>query len=150
MTLSKIKSAFIFDDYRKTYDNHHKGTILEVADWGKSENDKECFSKEYSAEDVLKMCLFEGKPYMTPEFLNTGKAFSITKKDRDEMTKKINAYAKTVGVAPDRSLMTMNLRDEQGNLIKTAAPKQSLMSKMRDAQKSLEKKRSCKGRDGGR
>lgn len=66
------------------------------------------------------------------------------------MTKKINAYAKTVGVAPDRSLMTMNLRDEQGNLIKTAAPKQSLMSKKRDAQKSLEKKRSCKGRDGGR
>ncbi len=65
---------------------------------------------------------------MMPEFLNTGKAFSITKKDRDEMTKKINAYAKTVGVAPDRSLM----------------------SKMRDAQKSLEKKRSCKGRDGDR
>lgn len=148
---SSFAAWYEFDDYRKTYDNHHKGTILEVADWGKSENDKECFSKEYPAEDVLKMCLFEGKPYMTPEFLNTGKAFSITKKDRDEMTKKISDYAKAVGVAPDTSLMTMNLRDEQGNLIKTAAPKQSLMSKIRDAQKTIAGKfRPCKGRDGGR
>ena len=105
------------DKYRKVYDEWHKGAIEEVCSYGKKEKVTDCMKEEYPASEVLKTCLYKGKPYMTEEFLNTGLAFSITPEDKKEIVAMIQDYAAAVGVKPDLSVLTMRERTPDGKLL---------------------------------
>ena len=63
------------------------------------------------------MCRYNGKPYMTPDFLNKGLAFSITAEDKKAINAALRNYAKVVGKEPDTSLSTMRERAADGKLL---------------------------------
>ena len=113
-----VASWYECDYYRNYYDNWHKDGFKEFCDWAKKEQYKDCFKVEYPAEDVLKMCLYEGKPYMTTDFLNTGKAFSISQQDKKEISDMMRDYAAAVpGAVADKSVLSMRERTADGKLL---------------------------------
>ena len=105
------------EEYRDFYDKYHKGCIAEICKYGKEHQQEAVFSQEYPAEDVLKMCRYNGKPYMTPDFLNKGLAFSITAEDKKAINAALRNYAKVVGKEPDTSLSAMRERAADGTLL---------------------------------
>ena len=106
------------DYYRDFYDKAHKDNIKQVCEWAKQEKADACFKEEYPADDVLQMCVYKGKPYMTADFLNVGKAFSITQKDKKEIYDMVCDYAKTVpGAKEDKSVLQMRERTPEGELL---------------------------------
>ena len=107
-----------YDYYRDFYDNDHKNMIKAVCDWGKKHKYGDFFREEYSGSDALKLCVYRGKPYMTEEFLNTGKAFSISQKDKKDIAKMIKDYVKAVPEAKmDMSVLKMRERTASGELL---------------------------------
>lgn len=120
------------DYYRNYYDEWHKNDLQMFSDWGKKEKHPDCFKNEYSAEDVLKMCVYKGKPYMTAESLKTGKAFSITQKDKRDILNMTKSYAQAVrGATEDKSVLQMRERTPSGELLpvqKDAAKTAALVS----------------------
>lgn len=105
------------DYYRDYYDKWHKDGFKRIAEYAKEEKDPDCFSKEYPAADVLKMCCYKGKPYMTADDLNSGRPFSIKQSDQKEISAMIDDYAASVpGAKPDRSVQLMCPRNEKGEL----------------------------------
>ena len=67
------------------------------------------------------MCVYQGKPYMTAEFLNSDKAYSVPKKDAKEIKAALTDYAKSVaGAKLDTSIDAMALRDGTMRIIKSA------------------------------
>ena len=105
------------DSYREFYDEWHRNDIKHFCDWGERQKYAGLFSKEYPAGDVLKMCVYGGKPYMTEEFLNTGRAFSVSAADKKEISAMLQRYAAAVGEKPDTSLSTMRERTADGTLL---------------------------------
>lgn len=106
------------DYYRDYYDKWHKNGFQQVCEYGKQQKDPGLFSREYPAADVLKMCCYKGRPYMTADDLNSGRPFSIKQTDREEISAMIKDYAAAVpGAHVDRSVESMRLRDEKGELI---------------------------------
>ncbi len=117
--------------YRNYYDNWHKDTIKKVCEYGKSRKDPACFSKEYPVGDVIKMCLFEGKPYMTAEALTSGKPFSITQLDRSDISLMVANYAAAVpGARADKSVLSMNIRNSKGDLLSSVNKSAALSAAM--------------------
>ena len=106
-----------YDKYQKFYDKRRKGAIEYVCCVGKKYKDTDNLKEEYPASEVLKTCLYKGKPYMTEEFLNTGLAFSITPEDKKEIVAMVRDYAAAVGVKPDMSVLTMRERTPDGKLL---------------------------------
>ena len=112
-----FKAWYECDYYRDYYDKWHKDGFKQVCDYGKQQKDPNLFSMEYPVDDVLKLCRYKGKPYMTADDLNSGRPFSVKRTDRDEISAMIKDYAAAVsGAHVDRSVETMRLRDEKGNL----------------------------------
>lgn len=112
------------DYYRDYYDKWHKDGFKRIAEYAKKEKDPDCFSKEYPVADVLKMCCYKGKPYMSADDLNSGLPFSIKQSDQKEISAMIDDYAAAVpGAKPDQSVWSMCLRNKKGEL--TAPPEKS-------------------------
>ena len=105
------------DSYREYYDDFHKESILDSCKDGIKKKQKNLYSKEYPAEEVLKSCRYNGEIYMTPEFLNKGQAFSITAGDKKTMNAALKRYADAVGAKVDTSLSTMSERTADGKLL---------------------------------
>ncbi len=107
--------------FRDFYDNYHKEAMKNVANFGKKEKNPAFFSKDYPVKDVVSMCVYQGKPYMTAEFLNGDKAYSVPKKDAKEIKAALAAYVKAVPNAKlDTSIDTMALRDGTMHIVKSA------------------------------
>ena len=107
-----------YDYYRDFYDKYHKDYIKAVCDWGKQHKKGGFFREEYSGSEALKLCVYRGKPYMTEEFLNTGRAFSISQKDKKDICKMIKDYVKAVPEAKmDMSVLKMRERKASGELL---------------------------------
>ena len=102
------------DSYRDFYDEWHKNDIKYFCDFGERQKYSGLFSKEYPAGDVLRMCVYDGKPYMTEDFLNTGKAFSVSAADKKEITAMLQRYAAAAGDRPDTSIQSMRERAADG------------------------------------
>ncbi len=116
-----FKSWYECDYYREYYDVWHKNGVQSICEHAKNVRDPDCFSKEYPVENVLQMCLYKGKPYMSADFLNKGKPFSITPEDKKEIVDMIQDYAKLVPQAKaDKSVLSMAERDYTGKIIKEA------------------------------
>ena len=122
------------DSYRKSYDLLHACDVRSFCEWGKRQEVGGLFSKEYPAGDVLKMCLYNGKPYMTPDFLNKGLAFSIPAEDKKSLCDALQDYAKALGEKPDRSLSAMRIRTAEGVLLpEKKAVKAAVIAKTKQA-----------------
>lgn len=119
---ASFKAWYECDYYRDYYDKWHKNDIERICQYAKEVKEPNCFSKEYPVEDVLRMCCYKGKPYMSAETLNRGKPFSITAKDKKEIVKMIQDYVDVVPQAKaDKSVLSMAERDRSGNLVKDVA-----------------------------
>ena len=105
------------DYYRNYYDQYHKDNIVDSCKDGIKKKQKNLYSKECPAEEVLKSCRYNGEIYMTPEFLNQGKAFSITAEDKKAISSALKRYAAAVGKEPDTSLQSMRERRADGTLL---------------------------------
>ena len=74
---ASFESWYDYKAFRQYYDNYHKDIVRQLAGCGKDEKNPTFFSKEYPVKDVVTMCVYQGKPYMTAEFLNSDKAYSV-------------------------------------------------------------------------
>ena len=116
-----FESWYDYKAFRQYYDSYHKNIVGQLVDVGKKEKDPTFFSKEYPVKDVVTMCVYQGKPYMTAEFLNSDKAYSVPKKDAKEIKAALTDYAKSVaGAKLDTSIDAMALRDGTMRIIKSA------------------------------
>ena len=116
-----FESWYDYKAFRQYYDSYHKNIVGQLVDVGKKEKDPTFFSKEYPVKDVVNMCVYQGKPYMTAEFLNSDKAYSVPKKDAKEIRAALTDYAKSVaGAKLDTSIDAMALRDGTMRIIKSA------------------------------
>ena len=115
-----FESWYDYKAFRQYYDSYHKNIVGQLVDVGKKEKDPTFFSKEYPVKDVVNMCVYQGKPYMTAEFLNSDKAYSVPKKDAKEIRAALTDYAKSVaGAKLDTSIDAMALRDGTMRIIKS-------------------------------
>lgn len=118
---ASFEAWYDYKYFRDFYDNYHKGAVKNVANCGKKEKDPTFFSKDYPVKDVVNMCVYQGKPYMTAEFLNSDKAYSVPKKDVKEIKAALAGYVKAVPNAKlDTSIDTMALRDGAMRIVKSA------------------------------
>ena len=118
---ASFESWYDYKAFRQYYDSYHKNIVGQLVDVGKKEKDPTFFSKEYPVKDVVNMCVYQGKPYMTAEFLNSDKAYSVPKKDAKEIKAALTDYAKSVaGAKLDTSIDAMALRDGTMRIIKSA------------------------------
>lgn len=118
---ASFEAWYDYKAFRKFYDDYHKNIVGQLADCGKDEKDPAFFSKDYPVKDVVNMCVYQGKPYMTAEFLNSDKAYSVPKKDAKEIKAALTDYAKSVaGAKLDTSIDAMALRDGTMRIIKSA------------------------------
>lgn len=113
-----FSSWYECDYYRGYYDEFYKKIIQDLCREGKQQRDAGLFSKEYPVADVLKICCYKGRPYMTADSLNSGLPYSVAKKDQKEISAAINDYAAAVpGAKADRSVQSMCLRNGKGKII---------------------------------
>ena len=118
---ASFESWYDYKAFRQYYDNYHKSIVGQLAQCGKDEKDPTFFSKDYPAKDVVNMCVYQGKPYMSAAFLNSDKAFSVPKKDAKEIRAALADYAKGVpGAKLDTSIDAMALRDGTMRIVKPA------------------------------
>ena len=118
---SSFKAWYESDYYRKCYDKWHKQGVKDICKYAKASRNPNCFSKEYPVQDVLRMCCYKGEPYISADFLNSGKPFSITPEDKKEIVAMVQDYADSVPKAKaDKSVLSMPDRDQNGNLVKTS------------------------------
>ena len=118
---ASFESWYDYKAFRQYYDSYHKNIVGQLVDVGKKEKNPTFFSKEYPVKDVVNMCVYQGKPYMTAEFLNSDKAYSVPKKDAKEIRAALTDYAKSVaGAKLDTSIDAMALRDGTMRIIKSA------------------------------
>ena len=116
-----FESWYDYKAFRQYYDSYHKNIVGQLVDVGKKEKDPTFFSKDYPVKDVVTMCVYQGKPYMTAEFLNSDKAYSVPKKDAKAIKAALTDYAKSVaGAKLDTSIDAMALRDGTMRIIKSA------------------------------
>ena len=117
-----FKSWYDFPLYRDLYDEYYKDNgIIPAAQEGKKSNDPALFSKEYPVKDVVDLCLYRGKPYMTADYLNSDKPNALTAEAKKEIKAVLADYAKSVaGAKRDTSVDKMATRDKDGKILEPA------------------------------
>ena len=117
-----FKSWYDFPYYRDLYDEYYKDNgIVPAAQEGKKSNDPTLFSKEYPVRDVVDLCVFQGKPYMTADWLNSDKPNALTAEAKREIKAVLADYVKAVsGAKLDTSIDAMALRDGTMRIVKPA------------------------------
>ncbi len=117
-----FKSWYDFPYYRDLYDEYYKDNgIKAMAEIGKRQKDPTLFSKEYPVKDVVDLCVFQGKPYMTADYLNSDKPNALTAEAKKEIKAVLADYAKFVPNAkPDTSIDKMATRDKDGKILEPA------------------------------
>ena len=103
-------------DMMNIYDGYIKGDIKNTCDrFGKDYSG--LFSKERPSENIVRKFRHHGKQYISADFLNKGKAFSIKPRDKQEIYATMIDYARVSKGKADLSVLKMNDRTEDGKLI---------------------------------
>lgn len=112
-----FEAFYGFDRIRDFYDGWHKDWVKEGVRVAVANRDTRAFSdQKYTAADILKKCVYQGKPYIDEDFLNSPKAFSLTAADKKEVMGLMDGYVSAVkGAKADTSVMTMYTRGEVGH-----------------------------------
>ncbi len=132
-----FKSWYDFPYYRDLYDDYYKDNgIIPTAQEGKKSNDPSLFSKEYPVRDVVDLCLYQGKPYMTAEYLNSDKPNALTAEAKREIKAVLADYARSVaGAKLDVSVDKMATRDKDGKILEPAKMQSNAVVLAKAAQK---------------
>lgn len=132
-----FKSWYDFPPYRDLYDDYYKDNgIIPAAQEGKKSNDPALFSKEYPVRDVVDLCLYRGKPYMTAEYLNSDKPNALTAEAKKEIKAVLADYARSVaGAKLDTSVDKMATRDKDGKILEPAKMQSNAVVLAKAAQK---------------
>lgn len=113
-----FKSWYDFDYYRNYYDKNHLNMMERIADYGVKNNLSNCFKETVTNEEVMSVCLYKGKPYIEPEFLDSPRPNSVPAEQKPQILGITADYASKVKGAPvDKSIMRMYSRDSNGNII---------------------------------
>ncbi|HAW33333.1 MAG TPA: hypothetical protein DCX19_01625 [Alphaproteobacteria bacterium] len=117
-----FKSWYDFPYYRDLYDEYYKDNgVKAMAEIGKRQKDPTFFSKDYPVKDVVDLCLYRGKPYMTADYLNSDKPNALTAEAKKEIKAVLADYAKSVaGAKRDTSVDKMATRDKDGKILEPA------------------------------
>lgn len=117
-----FKSWYDFPYYRDLYDEYYKDNgVKAMAEIGKRQKDPTLFSKEYPVKDVVDLCVFQGKPYMTADYLNSDKPNALTAEAKKEIKAVLADYARSVaGAKLDVSVDKMATRDKDGKILEPA------------------------------
>ena len=92
-----FKSWYDYPPYQKAYDKWHKEDVRIIAEHGLKKDYNGYFMKQMPSEDVVKICLYDGKSYISPDFLETPRAFSIPDADKKEILEITSRYALLIG-----------------------------------------------------
>ncbi len=117
-----FKSWYDFPYYRDLYDEYYKDNgIKAMAEIGKQQKNPTLFSKEYPVKDVVDLCVFQGKPYMTADWLNSDKPNALTAEAKREIKAVLADYAQAVpGAKSDTSIDKTATRDKDGKILEPA------------------------------
>lgn len=63
-----FKSWYDYPPYQKAYDKWHKEDVRIIAEHGLKKDYNGYFMKQMPSEDVVKICLYDGKSYISPDF----------------------------------------------------------------------------------
>ncbi len=131
-----FKSWYDFPYYRDLYDEYYKDNgVKAMAEIGKRQKDPTFFSKDYPVKDVVDLCLYRGKPYMTADYLNSDKPNALTAEAKKEIKAVLADYAKSVaGAKLDASVDKMATRDKDGKIIEPAKMRSSAAVLAKSAQ----------------
>ena len=99
------------------YDAGYKSFLKNACDAWKDDKDQNLFIKDLPVKDIVKQFRHNGKPYVSEDFLTKGLAFSIKPQDKQEIYAAMIDYAKAIGGKADISVLKMNDRTADGELI---------------------------------
>lgn len=133
---ASFEAWYDYKAFRKFYDDYHKNIVGQLADCGKDEKDPAFFSKDYPVKDVVNMCVYQGKPYMTAEYLNSDKPNALTAEAKKEIKAVLADYAQSVaGAKLDTSVDKTATRDKDGKILEPAKMQSNAVVLAKAAQK---------------
>lgn len=92
---------------QSAYEKIHVNGICNTARMAERFNLGGHFTKSCTNADVLSGCLYEGKPYVSEDFLVSPRAFSLSDASRTTLERALSGYAERTGGVPDKSLSSM-------------------------------------------
>ncbi len=140
-----FKSWYVCAPYQERYDKWFIDDIRYIAGHGQKRGYDGYFMAETSSEKILNMCRLNGRPYVSPEFLETPQAFSLSDADRETVLKITRSYADSMGrISSDRSVERMFSYDDptgEKKRAKEAAEQEALRQKRLRDQALLDARR---------
>lgn len=94
-------------DIMRFYDNHYGQSIIKRADYAGTCGRRNEFTMTISDADIMKFCIYKGKPYITEEDQQNPYVRSIEVRTRNKIQSATNDYAVLTGSKRDMSLLTM-------------------------------------------
>ena len=94
-------------DVMRFYDNHYGQSIIKRADYAATYGRRNEFTMTISDADIMKFCLYKGKPYITEEDQQNVYVRGIEVGTRNKLQSAMNGYAVATGSKRDMSLLTM-------------------------------------------
>lgn len=93
------------------YEDSHAKYVEGTAKWGADKNIRSCFSLTCTEREILEKCLFNGAPYVSPEFLASENACAVSEKTRTLLQEVLADYSAKTGMPLDASLSSMPSRE---------------------------------------
>ncbi len=94
-------------DILRFYDDHYGKGIIKRADYAATCGRRNEFTMTISDADIMKFCIYKGKPYITEEDQQNVYVRGIEVGTRNEIQSAMNNYAVLTGSKRDTSLLTM-------------------------------------------
>lgn len=107
---ASFEAWYDFEHYQRSYEKTHKDDICNISDWAVTNGPSDCFTRSMPPEEILNVCLLNGKPYVTPEFLMSDEARAVSEETREEILQQ-TARAASGGKA-DRSVLELPTRED--------------------------------------
>lgn len=110
---ASFKAWYDFDRYQTAYEEEHKKDIFHICSLAKKEPNGGYFSDTFSAGDILKVCTFEGKPYVDASFLNSDAVRAVSKETKKEIQTAMLEACRSTGVIADKTVSSLPVRGEE-------------------------------------
>ncbi len=105
---ASFEAWYDYEHYQESYEKTHKEHIRDFSDWAVRNNQAVCFTESLPPEEILKVCLSDGKPYASAEFLMSDEARAVTEKTQQEILQQTERAALDGKV--DRSVLELPIR----------------------------------------
>lgn len=105
-----FKKWYDLDIKMKIYDDYYTSGFCEVAQQLGKTGEAGFFKGTKTDKEWSDICLFEGKPYVEPDFLSSPRAFSLHTENKKLIMEAAKQYAQATGTQPDTSVLSMHTR----------------------------------------